>query len=52
MTDPILLGMAVTSHQAGVITTSEIEVVSVPFQQMIVKPAVKLADTWGNLKTQ
>lgn len=49
MTDPILVGIAVTSHQEGVMTSAEVEVVSAPFN-MAVKPASKLTSTWGNLK--
>jgi len=49
MTDPILIGIAVSSHQAGVITTSEVEVVSAPFV-MAVEPVGKLAAKWSNLK--
>ena len=50
MTDPILLGVAVTSHQEGVITTSEIEVLSGLFSTYAVNPEDKLASTWGNVK--
>ena len=49
MIDPILIGIAVTSHQEGVITTSEVEVVSAPFV-MAVEPVGKLAAKWSELK--
>jgi hypothetical protein len=50
MEDPILLGIAVTSHEEGVITTSEIEVLSSPFGGYAVSAGGKLATIWGNLK--
>ena len=49
MDDPILLGIAVTSHQAGDITTAEVEVVSTPFA---VDSKGKLATTWGDLRSR
>ena len=51
MTDPILLGVAVTSHQAGVMATSEIEVVSSPFGTYAVSAGNKLATTWGDIRS-
>lgn len=47
MGNPILLGIAVTSHQSGVLTTSEVEIHSDP---TAVRPEEKLAGTWGALK--
>ena len=51
MDDPILLGIAVTSHETGVITTSEVEVLSSPFGFQAVSAEEKLAATWGTLKS-
>ncbi len=52
MTDPILLGIAVTSHQEGVIATSEIEVLSGPFSTTYAVSAEdKLAATWGDIRS-
>lgn len=51
MTDPILLGIAVTSHEEGVITTSEIEVLSSPFGTYAVSAGDKLATTWGDIRS-
>jgi hypothetical protein len=48
MSDPILLGVAVTSHAAGVITTAEVEVLGDP--NAAVRQARKLSVTWGILK--
>jgi hypothetical protein len=48
MGDPILLGIAVTSHQAGVITNSEVEVLG--DVTTAVRPAEKLSVTWGAIK--
>ena len=48
MEDPILVGIAVTSHQEGVMTTAEVEVFSSPFA---VSAGGKLATTWGNIKS-
>jgi hypothetical protein len=48
MADPILLGIAVTSHEAGVITTSEVEVLGDVVTA--VRPDEKLAATWGRVK--
>lgn len=49
MEDPILVGIAVTSHQEGVITTAEVEVVSAS-SSFAVDAADKLATTWGDIK--
>ena len=49
MADPILLGIAVTSHEAGVIATSEVEVLGDVVTA--VSPDQKLAATWSALKT-
>jgi len=46
-TDPILLGIAVTSHQAGVITTAEVELLGAA----AVDAAGKVAMTWGKIKS-
>jgi hypothetical protein len=51
MTDPILLGIAVTSHQEGVITTSEIEILSSPFSAFAVSAGEKLSTTWGDIRS-
>jgi hypothetical protein len=51
MTDPILLGIAVTSHETGVITTSEIEVLSSPFSTHAVSAGDKLSTTWGDIRS-
>jgi hypothetical protein len=48
MSDPILLGIAVTSHEAGVITTSEVEVLGDVVTA--VRPDGKLAATWARIK--
>jgi len=48
MTDPILLGIAVTSHVAGTLTTAEVEVLNDP--SSAVRPAQKLTITWGVVK--
>jgi hypothetical protein len=48
MSDPILLGIAVTSHVAGVMATAEVEVLGDP--NAAVRPAQKLSVTWGTLK--
>ena len=50
MEDPILLGIAVTSHQAGVITTSEVEIINVP-GSFPVEPLDKTAITWAEIKS-
>jgi hypothetical protein len=48
MGDPILLGIAVTSHAAGVITNSEVEVLG--DVTTAVQPAEKLSVSWGAIK--
>ncbi len=48
MTDPILLGIAVTSHVVGTLTTAEVEVLNDP--SSAVRPAQKLTITWGVVK--
>jgi hypothetical protein len=48
MADPILLGVAVTSHEAGVITTSEVEVLGDVVTA--VRPDEKLSVTWSAIK--
>jgi hypothetical protein len=48
MADPILLGVAVTSHQAGVIASSEVEVLGDVVTA--VRPKEKLSVTWGTIK--
>lgn len=47
--DTILLGIAVTSHQAGVITTAEVEVIP-GMGLTAVEPTGRLAATWGKIK--
>lgn len=47
MTDPILLGIAVTSHAAGVITTAKVEILGDP---NAVHPGQKLSVTWSAVK--
>jgi hypothetical protein len=49
MADPILLGIAVTSHQAGVIATSEVEVLGDVTSAVL--PDEKLSVTWGSIKS-
>ena len=46
MSDPILLGVAVTSHVVGVMGTAEVEILS----DFAVRPALKLTMTWGAVK--
>jgi len=48
LADPLLLGIAVTSHTVGVMTLSEIEIHGDP---SAVQPDEKLAATWGSLKS-
>jgi len=48
MVDPVLVGIAITSHEEGVITDAEVEVLSAPFHA--VDPAGKLAAKWSELK--
>ena len=48
LADPVLLGIAVTSHTAGVMTLAEVEVHGDP---TAVQPDEKLAATWGSLKS-
>jgi hypothetical protein len=47
MADPILLGIAVTSHSAGVISTASVEILA---DSSAVKPDEKLSITWGAIK--
>lgn len=47
MGNPILLGIAVTSHSAGVLTTADVEIHGDP---TAVRPEEKFAGTWGALK--
>ena len=49
LSEPILLGVAVTSHEAGVITTSEVTVLDAPFN-LAVNQEDKLTTLWGSLK--
>jgi hypothetical protein len=49
MTDPILLGIAVTSHTAGVIAAAEVEVLGDVVAA--VSSDQKLTVTWGTIKT-
>ena len=51
MTDPILVGMAVTSHTTGVITTAEIDNLEATFSNIAVEPDEKLSITWAEIKT-
>ena len=48
MADPIYLGVAVTSHTAGVITTAELEMLG--DSTTAVQPDEKLSVTWGTIK--
>lgn len=50
MSDPLLIGIAVTSHAAGVITTAEVEILGT--STTAVEPEDKISLTWGSLKTQ
>ncbi len=49
MADPILLGVAVTSHQSGVMANSEVEVLGDVITA--VEPVEKLSVTWGSIKS-
>lgn len=49
--DPVLLGIAVTSHEEGVITTSEVEVIDAP-NFFPVEPSDKTASVWGKIKSR
>jgi hypothetical protein len=49
MADPILLGIAVTSHESGVIANSEVEVLGDVITA--VQPVEKLSVTWGSIKS-
>lgn len=51
LTDPILVGMAVTSHSAGTITTAQIDNLTASFDTTAVEPAEKLPITWAEIKT-
>jgi len=48
MTDPILLGIAVTSHQTGVMASAEVEILG--DVTTAVRPAEKLSVSWGEIK--
>ncbi|MDA1190854.1 MAG: hypothetical protein O3A46_04110 [Candidatus Poribacteria bacterium] len=48
-TDPYYVGIAVTSHTAGVITEADVEVLEASFA-LAVQPSGKAATTWGALK--
>ena len=48
LNDPILVGMAVTSHVAGTLTTAEFDNIAGSF--LTVEPYDKAATTWGKLK--
>ncbi len=50
MTDPVLVGVAVTSHSAGTITTAEIDSLQTSFGGTAVDVSGKLTTTWGDLK--
>jgi len=47
MADPVLIGIAVTSHEVGVLTMAEVEVHGDP---TAVRPEEKLTGTWGAIK--
>jgi hypothetical protein len=48
MADPILLGIAVTSHSAGVMASAEVEILG--DVTTAIQPAEKLSVTWGEIK--
>ena len=50
LTDPILVGIAVTSHSAGAITTAEVDDLIATFDTTAVEPAEKLPITWAEIK--
>lgn len=51
MTDPILVGIALTSHSAGVLCTAEFDTIVASFA-LQVEPLDKLATTWASIKTK
>jgi len=50
MTDPILVGIAVTSHTTGTLTTAVIENLEASFSNIAVEPDKKLSITWAEIK--
>jgi hypothetical protein len=50
MEDPILAGLALTSHSAGNICTAEFDSLEADFLSRPVEPAAKLAATWAEIK--
>jgi len=50
MDDPILVGLALTSHSAGAICAAEFDSLEATFDEKAVKPKDKLAATWAKLK--
>ncbi|MBC8457417.1 MAG: hypothetical protein H8D67_05410 [Deltaproteobacteria bacterium] len=50
MDDPIVAGIALTSHSAGVICTAEFDSLEASFLDFPVKPQGKLATTWAEIK--
>ncbi|MDA1190334.1 MAG: hypothetical protein O3A46_01475 [Candidatus Poribacteria bacterium] len=50
MTDPIYVGLALTSHAAGVLCTAEFDSVEASFIDLSIEPKDKLSATWGALK--
>jgi hypothetical protein len=51
MTDPILVGIAVTSHTTGTLTTAVIDNLTATFDTTAVEPDEKLSITWAEIKT-
>lgn len=51
LADPILVGIAVTSHSAGSITTAQIDNLTATFDTTAVEPDKKLSITWAEIKT-
>ena len=49
--DPVMVGIAVTSHAVGVITTAEIDLIGVE-GGTAVEPDGKISLTWGSLKSE
>jgi len=52
LTNPILVGMAVTSHTTGTLTTAVIDNLTATFDTTAVEPAEKLSITWAEIKTR
>lgn len=51
LTDPVLVGIAVTSHEAGTLTTAEVDNLIASFDTTAVDPSERLSITWAEIKT-